>query len=527
VALPDEENRTDEATVALPAQRAEETPEAVTGDEPTVALPAQRAEEAPGAVTADEPTVALPAQRAEETPGAVTADEPTARLPELLAAPAGQPAADDGETTPLPGLSAEAANGEATTTPPEPAATAEPETAPDAAEATVSLPATPCPEEPTTAQVMSPKTTDPNGSMAGSAAPKAKPATPDTTAATEAASTAADGAAPAPADATVAIPPVPATRVDGSSPEADPTVAIPHASPPADGTVVLPPAVPARGPAPASHPGQVLLGRRRLLLAGAGMAAAAVVGGIAVAAAAGHEPNVAGSPVPPGSPATATTTRPREPEAASVPVPAPRKPIFTLSDYRRETGAGPFPADAIALTIDDGPHPIWTPKILQLLDQYHVPAMFCMIGNQVLGHENIAKMVTTAGHQLANHTWSHPVSLEKRTGETVHSEILRAQEKIYHTTGQAPKFFRSPGGGWSPVVLQQAAAAGLLPLDWTNDPRDWAQPGVGKIEKTMLAARAGQILLCHDGGGDRSQTYNALKAVLPQLKARGLRFVTL
>jgi len=136
-------------------------------------------------------------------------------------------------------------------------------------------------------------------------------------------------------------------------------------------------------------------------------------------------------------------------------------------------------------------------------------------------------MVTAAGHQLANHTWSHPASLEKKAGDAVHSEILRAQEKIYRTTGYAPKFFRSPGGGWSPVVLQQAAAAGLLPLDWTNDPKDWTEPGVGKIEKTMLAAHAGQILLCHDGGGDRSQTYNALKVVLPQLKARGLRFVAL
>jgi len=145
----------------------------------------------------------------------------------------------------------------------------------------------------------------------------------------------------------------------------------------------------------------------------------------------------------------------------------------------------------------------------------------------VLGHENIAKMVTAAGHQLANHTWSHPTSLQKKTGDVVHSEILRAQEKIYRTTGQAPKFFRSPGGSWSPTVLQKTAWAGLLPLDWTNDPKDWTQPGVNKIEHTMLAVRPGQILLCHDGGGDRSQTYNALKVVLPQLKARGLHFVAL
>ena len=208
-------------------------------------------------------------------------------------------------------------------------------------------------------------------------------------------------------------------------------------------------------------------------------------------------------------------------------LPAQQKPIFTLSDYRRITGAPPFPADAIALTIDDGPHPVWTPKILRLLDKYHVPAMFCMIGNQVAGHEDVARTVTKAGHQLANHTWSHPASLAHRSPEQVRTEIERAQLKIQNTTGYAPKLFRSPGGAWSPTVLKESAAAGLIPLDWDNDPRDWSRPGVAHIKSKMMAARPGQILLCHDGGGDRSETYAALSTVLPALTAKGLRFVAL
>ncbi len=209
------------------------------------------------------------------------------------------------------------------------------------------------------------------------------------------------------------------------------------------------------------------------------------------------------------------------------PLPAQHRPIFTLSDYRRIIDAPAFPSDAVALTIDDGPHPVWTPKILQLLDRYHVPALFCMIGNQVLGHESIARSVVSDGHQLANHTWSHPIKLASKAGPQVRQEIDRAQEKIYDTTGYVPKLFRSPGGAWSSTVMAEAANARLVPLDWSDDPRDWSRPGTAAIERSLLAARPGQILLCHDGGGDRSQTYTALSTVLPALRARGYRFVAL
>jgi peptidoglycan/xylan/chitin deacetylase (PgdA/CDA1 family) len=75
--------------------------------------------------------------------------------------------------------------------------------------------------------------------------------------------------------------------------------------------------------------------------------------------------------------------------------------------------------------------------------------------------------------------------------------------------------------------MREAAHAGLVPLDWSDDPRDWSRPGTAVIKRRMLAARPGQILLCHDGGGDRSQTYTALSTVIPALTARGYRFVAL
>ena len=76
-------------------------------------------------------------------------------------------------------------------------------------------------------------------------------------------------------------------------------------------------------------------------------------------------------------------------------------------------------------------------------------------------------------------------------------------------------------------MFDTAARHGLEPIDWDVDPRDWARPGVPAITRRLLRANPGDILLCHDGGGDRSQTYAALTRVLPELKARGLTFVSL
>ena len=269
--------------------------------------------------------------------------------------------------------------------------------------------------------------------------------------------------------------------------------------------------------APAWVTDETSVTRRRLLTA--------VPGAVGVAMLAS-----AASPEPAGTMRARTRPRPHPPESAVLkptPLSPQHRPVFTLADYRRINPGPAFPTDAIALTIDDGPHPVWTPKILRLLDHYNVPALFCMIGNQVLGHEAVAKSVIKDGHQLANHTWSHPISLAGKPHSQVKKEIAKAQDKIYDTTGYAPKLFRSPGGAWSPTVMQEAAHAGLVPLDWSDDPRDWSRPGTAAIKSRLLAARPGQILLCHDGGGDRSQTYAALNTVIPALTARGYHFVAL
>jgi peptidoglycan/xylan/chitin deacetylase (PgdA/CDA1 family) len=262
------------------------------------------------------------------------------------------------------------------------------------------------------------------------------------------------------------------------------------------------------------------LSRRRML--GAGLAAAGTLL-LAAGSDSGARPPMARivTAVAPGLPPAPS------PSASPSPLPVQERPVFTLADYRRAVPGPAFPSNAVALTIDDGPHPTWTPKILNLLDQYHVPALFCLIGNQVQGHEAVARSVVWAGHQVANHTWSHPTAMAHFADDKIHTEIARAQDKIYSTTGKTPTLFRSPGGDWSPGLLAAAAGARMVALDWSDDPRDWTRPGVQTIVSKMLAAHPGQILLCHDGGGDRSQTYTALQTVIPTLQARGYQFVAL
>jgi peptidoglycan/xylan/chitin deacetylase (PgdA/CDA1 family) len=93
------------------------------------------------------------------------------------------------------------------------------------------------------------------------------------------------------------------------------------------------------------------------------------------------------------------------------------------------------------------------------------------------------------------------------------------------TGGTRPVLFRSPGGHWSPAVLSACAAAGMRPLDWSVDPRDWSIPGVPHIVDTILThTRPGAIILDHDGGGNRQQTLDALTIALPRLLTAGYKF---
>jgi len=183
--------------------------------------------------------------------------------------------------------------------------------------------------------------------------------------------------------------------------------------------------------------------------------------------------------------------------------------------------------NAIALTIDDGPNPVYTPMVLEVLQHFGVQATFSMIGINVQRYPQVARQVVNAGHTICNHSMWHPIPFSPLTPAQAHEEVADALNAIWDATKTAPRLFRAPGGEWSPAVFQTLAAYGLIPLDWDVDPRDWTVPGVPHIEQVLETGRGGDILLCHDGGGNRSETVQALAKVIPALLARKLEFVTL
>ena len=181
---------------------------------------------------------------------------------------------------------------------------------------------------------------------------------------------------------------------------------------------------------------------------------------------------------------------------------------------------------AIALTIDDGPSPVYTPQVLRLLARYRVTATFSMIGIEAQAYPAVAREVADAGHLITNHTWTH-LNLAWLPPAAVAEQMSRATDAIHAATGRAPDLFRAPYGAWSPFVLSQCARTGMVPLGWSVDPRDWSRPGVASIVANIMRnTHTGSIVLEHDGGGDRSQTVAALKIVIPRLLAAGYHFRT-
>ncbi len=192
------------------------------------------------------------------------------------------------------------------------------------------------------------------------------------------------------------------------------------------------------------------------------------------------------------------------------------KPLYYIDDVPR----------AIALTIDDGPDPAYTPQVLQLLSKYRVTATFSMIGIHVAAYPYLARMVAEAGHQIANHTWTH-ADLARSPAHLVHSELARASQAIHAATGVQPGLFRAPYGAWSAAVIRQCEHMRMVPLAWSVDPRDWARPGTRSIVRNIMRnTRPGSIILEHDGGGNRAQTVAALGIVLPRLLDEGYHFRT-
>jgi polysaccharide deacetylase family sporulation protein PdaB len=214
-------------------------------------------------------------------------------------------------------------------------------------------------------------------------------------------------------------------------------------------------------------------------------------------------------------------------------IPAPHAPIKKNRFYYEKRGEivweVPMDEKIIALTFDDGPDPMDTPYILDLLKQYNVKATFFVVGKKVEMYPELAKREVIEGHELANHTYNHLYLNKNMTEQRIHNEIMKAEETIFKITGKKPTLFRPPGGFYSENVIRVVKKANyqMIMWSWHQDARDWDRPGVNKIVNSILQkTQKGDIVLLHDYVEGETQTIEALKQILPQLKARGFSFVT-
>ncbi|MFE2140945.1 polysaccharide deacetylase family protein [Streptomyces sp. NPDC059456] len=180
--------------------------------------------------------------------------------------------------------------------------------------------------------------------------------------------------------------------------------------------------------------------------------------------------------------------------------------------------------NAVNITIDDGPDPQWTPRVLAVLKKYDVKATFCMIGPQARAHPDVVKRVVAAGHRLCDHTADHDTAMDKKPVAYQQKQILDAKKMIEDAAGGGAKveYYRAPGGAFTPDSRRIAAANGMRPLGWNVDTKDFGKPGVAAIVNAVKnEIRNGPTVLFHDGGGNRAQTVEALDQVLAWLKQQG------
>jgi peptidoglycan-N-acetylglucosamine deacetylase len=171
----------------------------------------------------------------------------------------------------------------------------------------------------------------------------------------------------------------------------------------------------------------------------------------------------------------------------------------------------------VALTIDDGPDPQVTPKVLRLLDRLQTRATFFCIGQQAQTHKGLIREMVACGHGVQNHTHTHPNHFSLMGPRRMHDEIQRAQDRLADITGQKPGYFRAPAGLRNPFLAPVLHGLGLQLVSWTRrafDTRESCPERVAKRLTRKLAA--GDIVLLHDGHAARTASGEAvILQVLP------------
>lgn len=207
-----------------------------------------------------------------------------------------------------------------------------------------------------------------------------------------------------------------------------------------------------------------------------------------------------------------------------------KEPVDNIVQYYNVNSNGD---KVIALTFDDGPWDKQTDEILDILEQNDAKATFFTVGQCISGHEKELQRAASMGCEIGTHTWDHAegsgegVSLIKMSTDERKQEVQKGLEAIKNATDQeASTIFRCPGGNFDTSVATDLEGIVTAEIGWNVDTTDWKKPGADVIAQRIQSAGPGNIILMHDGGGDRSQTIEGLRQALPKLKEQGYSFIT-
>ncbi|WP_311922741.1 polysaccharide deacetylase family protein [Microbispora sp. H10836] len=176
---------------------------------------------------------------------------------------------------------------------------------------------------------------------------------------------------------------------------------------------------------------------------------------------------------------------------------------------------------SVGFTFDDGPNPPDTLRLLGVLREHHVKAVFCLWGDHVRQHPEVVRLIAADGHTLCNHGMHHD-DMAAWPATKIRADLLETSAAIRAAVpGAHIPYFRAPYGSWgqTPTV---AADLGMQALGWRLAIGDWDPPGTAElIRRLREGITPGAVVLMHDGGGDRSQTVDAVAAVVPALRSEG------
>ncbi len=195
----------------------------------------------------------------------------------------------------------------------------------------------------------------------------------------------------------------------------------------------------------------------------------------------------------------------------------------------------PMKKKMVAITFDDGPHPVYTPQILDVLKKYDAHSTFFLLGAHMKKYPEIVNREVAEGHEIGNHTYSHP-SFHNIPESSLIDEVQTTQHLIdtfQHLSGtfqpRKMKLFRPPGGVLNKQIINTLTNDNykIILWSWHQDTKDWTNNGVQNIANHVLSnVQNGDIILLHDSGGNRTQTVQALQIILPELQKKGYTFVT-